>query len=102
MNPTVKTAVENALIALLVACVCLWMLVSAANLDEPPVARIVLMSLGLAIAFIVHLVFLGKALKHTGRSVAGWMAALILLMPLGSVALIAVLYMNDKPGPTVI
>ena len=28
------------------------------------------------------------------------MAALILLMPLASVALITVLYLDDKPGPT--
>lgn len=100
MNTTIKTAVENALIALLVGGVCLWMLISAANLDEPPAARITLLGLGIAGAFIVHLVFLGKALKHSGRSFGGWMAALILLMPLGSVALITLLYLDDKPGPT--
>jgi len=98
MNATVKTSVENALIALLVAGVCLWMVIAAATLEEPPVARIVLMSLGLASALVVHLVFLGKAVKRSGRSLIGWMAALIVLMPLASVALIAVLYLDDKSG----
>ena len=101
MNATVKTAVENALIAMLVACVCLWMLISAANLDEPQVARIVLMGLGVASALVVHLVFLGKAVRRSGRSLIGWMAALIALMPLASVALIALLYLDDKPGQPV-
>ena len=100
MNPTVKTAVENALIALLVASVCLWMLISAANLDEPPVARIVLMSLGLASAMVVHLVFMGQAAKRSGRSLVGWMAALLMLPPLGSVLLIVLLYLDDKPIQT--
>ena len=64
MNANVKTAAENALIALLVAAVCLWMLIASANLDEPPVARIVLVSLGLASALVVHLVFMGQAAKR--------------------------------------
>ena len=101
MNTTVKTAVENALIALLVAAVCLWMLVTAANLAEPPVARIVLLSLGLASALVVHLVFMAKAAKRSGRSVVGWTAALLVLPPLGSVLLVALLYLDDKSSQPV-
>jgi hypothetical protein len=100
MNAAVKTVVENALIALLVAAVCLWMLVTAANLDEPPVARIVLLSLGLACALIFHLVLMVQVVKRSGRSLGGWIAALILLLPVASVALIALLYLEDKPGQT--
>ena len=98
MKTVVKTAVENSLIALLVAVVCLWMLVTAANLAEPPPARIVLLSLGLACALVVHLVFMVQAGRRSGRPMAAWIAALILLPPLSSVALIALLYLEDKPG----
>ena len=97
MNAYLKTAVESALVALLVAACCLWFLISSANLDEPPAARLALLAISLGCALVVHMVFMAMAVKRSGRAVLPWMFAIVVLVPLGTAAFLAVLAMDDKP-----
>ena len=97
MNAHLKTAVESALVALLVAACCLWFLISSANLDEPPAARLALLAISLGCALVVHMVFMAMAVKRSGRAVLPWMFVIVVLVPLGTAAFLAVLAMDDKP-----
>lgn len=94
--PAVRNAVESSLLALAAAGVCLWFLISAANLEDVPVARVTLLALGLACALMAHLVFIAIAVKRSGRSVFGWMCVIVLLWPLGLVAFLIQLATQDK------
>lgn len=97
MNTATKNAVESALVALLAGACCLWFLISAANSEtEPSGALIPFLGLGIAAALVAHWVFMGQALRHSGRHVLPWMLALVLLVPLGSVALLVLLYSADE------
>ena len=96
MNAELKTAVESALVALLVAACCLWFLISSANLDEPPAARLALLAISLGCALVVHMVFMAMAVKRSGRAVLPWMFVIVVLVPLGTAAFLAVLAMDDK------
>eukprot|EP01136_Pigoraptor_vietnamica_P025184 Opistho-1_new@78916 len=99
MNAAVKSSVESALIALLVAGACLWFLISSANLEDPPAARMALLGIGLGCALMVHWVFMAAAIKRSGRSLLGWMLAVVLLCPVGTAAFLAVLSSaEDKPS----
>ena len=97
MNSAVKTTVESALVALFAAGCCLWFLVSAANLDEPPVARIVLLAIGLAICLAAHWAFMAVVLKRSGRSLLLWLPLVVIFVPVGSAVLLAILFAEDKP-----
>lgn len=97
MKAPVKSAVESAILAAVVAIVCLWMLVSAnQGLDEPSAARLTLLSLGLGIGVVAHWTYLALALRADGRSLLGWIPALVLLCPFGSVVAL-VLLSSGKP-----
>jgi hypothetical protein len=97
MNTAVKSAIESALIALLAAACCLWFLISAANLDDPPAARMTLLGIGLGCAMVAHWTFIAVALKRSGRSLLPWMLVIVLMAPVGTAALLAVLASEDKP-----
>lgn len=98
LKPAVKNALESSMIALAAAGVCLWFLISAANLVDVPVARVTFLGIGLGAALTTHLVFMILAIKRSGRSVYGWMPAVVLLWPIGVVAFLAVLATEDKPA----
>jgi peptidoglycan/LPS O-acetylase OafA/YrhL len=98
-NNAVKSAVESALIALLAAACCLWFLISAANLDEPPPARIALLAIGLVCMLVAHWTFMAIALKRSGRGLLPWMLAIVLLAPVGTAAFLAVLASDDSKPP---
>ena len=97
MNAATKNAVESALVALLAAACCLWFLISAASTEhESSAALLTFLSLGIAAALMAHWVFMGQALKRSGRSLLPWMLALVLFAPLGSVALLLLRYTADE------
>jgi H+/Cl- antiporter ClcA len=96
MNTATKNAVESALVALLVAACCLWFLISAANAEgEPPAALLTFLSLGIGAGLVAHWVFMGQALKRSGRRLLPWMLALVLLPLLATVALLVLLYSTE-------
>lgn len=85
MKPLVKTAVESALVALLVAGACLWFLISANESESANPGTIVMLSLGLAAGLIAHWTYMGLALKRDGRAWMSWMPAVVLLFPIATV-----------------
>ncbi|WP_310384760.1 hypothetical protein [Roseateles sp.] len=96
MNAATKNAVESALVALLAAACCLWFLISAASAKgDPSAALLTFLSLGMAAGLMAHWVFMGQALKRSGRNLLPWMLVLVLLAPLGTVALLVLLYSNE-------
>lgn len=97
MNAAVKSAVESALIALLAAGCCLWFLISGANAQEPAVARLTLLGIGLGCALVAHWTYMAVAVRRSGRSMLGWMLVIVLLVPVGTAAFLAVLSSEDKP-----
>ena len=100
MNAVVKSSVESALIALLAAGVCLWFLISGSQQEDPSAARMALLGIGLACALTAHLIFMGVAVKRSGRSLVGWMLAFVLLGPVGTAAFLAVIASEEKPAQT--
>lgn len=80
-------ALTAATAALVVAVVCVAMFVPPL-LDRTvgSVLRVVFVGTTLAIAVLLHGVFVGIAARRLGRSVAGWVALALVLFPVGSVA----------------
>ncbi len=93
-NPAVKSALESALVAIIVAAACLWLLISATQEGDPTTARVTMLALGLMGGCCAHLAFMGVALKRAGRFVLPWMLLLILLFPLSSI-FVGVMLMNQ-------
>lgn len=88
----IKSALESAAVALLVAGVCLWFIVSTTQKGDDDTARIVMSSLGLVGSLVAHIVYMVIALRRGGRSAALWILPLILLFPITSVVLGIILY----------
>jgi dipeptide/tripeptide permease len=107
-NPAVKSALESALVAIIVGGACLWFLISNAQEAEVAPARITIFGLGLLGACCAHLAFMSVALKRAGRFVLPWMLLLIFLFPIASI-FVGVMLMNqdddtvkrDQAGPAV-
>ena len=91
MKPMVKSIVEYAVIALLVAGLCLWQLLVVAADDEPPPAKLALLGLGLLIASTMHCVFMMQLVQRTRRAFWPWFVGIVLFTPIGSAVLLAVL-----------
>lgn len=91
MKPQVKSGIEYAVITLLVAGLCMWQLLGAAQNDEPPAAKLALMGMGLLVAGAMHCVFMMQLVRRTGRSFWPWFVAIVIFMPIGSAVLLAVL-----------
>jgi len=91
MRPDIKSGIEYALITLLAAGLCLWLLISGANEDDPAAAQLALTGLGLLVAGAMHCVFMMQLVRRTGRSFVPWLVAIVFLMPLGTAVLLALL-----------
>ena len=100
MRPDLKSGVEYALIALLVAAVCLWQLISGANEPDPSPARMALMALGLLVAGTMHCVFMMQLVRRTGRAFAPWFVAIVIFMPVGTAVLLALLLSEADSAPS--
>ncbi len=100
MRPDIKSGVEYALIALLVAAVCLWQLISGANEPDPSPARMALMALGLLVAGTMHCVFMMQLVRRTGRAFAPWFVAIVIFMPVGTAVLLALLLSEADSAPS--
>lgn len=89
-----KSALESALIGLLVSGVCLWFLISGTQQGDGEIdpARATMLALGLAAGACAHLTFMCIALRRAGRSVVLWMLAMVCLPLVGSVVLGALLF----------
>lgn len=61
------------------------------------VPRIVLVSLVLATALVLHWAFLGIAVRRLGRSLLGWLSLAVLLFPIGGAAALMLLaFFSDE------
>lgn len=98
MKAPVRSAVESALVAAGVGCVCLWMLISGANSEEVSAARATLFGLGLAISLIAHLAYMGLAIARDGRAVLPWMVGMVLLFPIVSVVALVLMSSSEDSG----
>ncbi|PZP32101.1 MAG: hypothetical protein DI603_11650 [Roseateles depolymerans] len=91
MQAHIKSGVEYALLTLAVAIVCLWQLVGATQLDDPPAAKVLVMALGLLVAGSMHCAFMMQLVRRTGRAFWPWFVAIVVFMPVGSAVLLALL-----------
>jgi uncharacterized membrane protein YhhN len=102
MKPLVKSAVESALIALLVAGCCLWFLISNGTADEVNNAKMTLLALSLAASLIAHLTYMGLALKRDGRPLLRWMLGLVLLFPIVTVVALVLMSARDEESQSAV
>lgn len=100
-NAVVKSALESALIAIIVSGACLYFLISATQAGEPSPAMTTLWALGLIGGTFAHWSFMAIALKRAGRSRWLWMPLLVLLFPVASVVLGIVMMNQDEEAPVV-
>lgn len=100
MKPLVKSAVESALIALLVGVCCLWFLISGGTADEVNNAKMTLLALGLAASLIAHWTYMGLALKRDGRPVFGWMVGMVLLFPIITIVVLVLMSAREEESRT--
>lgn len=98
MRNDIKSGIEYALITLLVGGICLWQLLSVATEPEPSAARLVIMALGLLVSTAMHCVFMMQLVRRTGRPFAPWFVAIVILMPLGTAVLLALLLLEAEPS----
>ncbi len=91
MKAELKNGLEYAVIALLVAGLCLWQLIAGTQAGEPPAEKVVLLSLGLMVSGTMHCVFMMQLVQRTGRSFWPWFVAIVILMPIGTAVLLALL-----------
>jgi drug/metabolite transporter (DMT)-like permease len=91
MRPDIKSGIEYALITLLAAGLCLWLLISGANEEDPSVAQLALTGLGLVVTGAMHCVFMMQLVRRTGRRFAPWFVAIVIFMPVGTAVLLALL-----------
>lgn len=91
MKAHIKSGIEYAVITLLVALLCLWQLISSTQDGEPPASKLALLGLGLAVAVAMHCVFMMQLVRRTGRSLVLWFFAIVLVPPIGTAVLLALL-----------
>jgi len=96
MNASLKSTIESGLVALLAAACCIWFLISAAQEPEPQVPLIVLLSFGLAGSLAAHWAFMGIVVKRTGRPLLLWLPFVVILVPVGTVVLLALIASAEK------
>ena len=86
--------------ALTASSVALVAALAGVALFLPPLAertlatplRTVVTGAGLALALLLHWIFLGMAARRMARSVAGWLSLAVLLFPVGSAAALILLH----------
>lgn len=91
MQAQIKSGIEYAVITLLIAGLCLWQLISGAQEADPPPAQMTLMALGLAVAGVMHCVFMMQLVRRSGRRFLPWFVAVVVFFPLGTAVLLALL-----------
>lgn len=94
-----QRALTAATIALAIAVVCVAMFLpplAAKTVDS--VLRTVGTGVMLAVALLLHWVFVGIAAARLQRSVAGWVALAALLFPVGSAAALILLHWFSEEG----
>ena len=99
-NPA-QRALAASTVALIVAGACLYLIIAGATGEDmdPPAARTVLYSLGLASALLLHYVFLGMGAQRLGRSIAAWLGLAVLLPGVGGIAALVLLsWLHDEAG----
>lgn len=96
-----QRALSAATLALAVAVVCIAQFLPP-WLDNTlrSVLRVVAAGCVLAVALLLHWVFVGIAAGRQGRSVAGWVSLSALLFPVGSVAALILLnWLGHEEAP---
>lgn len=87
-----KRALADSALALLAACGAMAMfLPPMVYTTTASVPRTVALALAIAVAMPLHWIFLGMAARRLGRSVAGCVAAAVLLFPVGGAAALMLL-----------
>jgi len=91
-SKSAKRALADSALALLAACAAIAMflppMVYATTASIP---RTVALGLAISVAMPLHWIFLGMAARRLGRSVAGCVAAAVLLFPVGGAAALMLL-----------
>jgi drug/metabolite transporter (DMT)-like permease len=83
---TATRAIRSAALSLAGFGGCVLMFIPPfSDATDDSVALAVVLGVAMAVCAILHLVFVGIAAKRLGRSVAGWVAAAVLLFPVGSI-----------------
>jgi len=98
MQAHIKSGIEYAVITLLVAGLCLWQLISINQDDEASAATVALLGLGLAVAAVMHAVFMLQLVRRTGRAFLPWFLAIVCVPVIGSAVLLAVLLGEAEPS----
>jgi len=98
MNAPAQRAFNGAVVSLLIFGACLLPLLPPMNeVTTESVPKTVFLAIGLGASVLLHLVFLGIAVKRLGRSVVRWVAFSALLFPVGSiVALVMLGFFEDE------
>lgn len=91
MRADIKSGMEYAVIALLVAGLCLWQLIASTQEGEPSAAHLAALGLGLVVSGTMHCVFMMQLVRRTGRSFWPWFIAVVIFMPVGTAVLLATL-----------
>jgi hypothetical protein len=91
MRADLKGGIEYAVITLLAAGLCLWLLISSGQEPDPSPAQVTLAALGALVAAAMHCVFMMQLVQRTGRPFWPWFLGIVLFMPLGTAVLLAVL-----------
>lgn len=91
MQANIKSGIEYAVITLLVAGLCLWQLIASTQDGEPSAATVALLALGLAVAAVMHAVFMLQLVRRTGRAFLPWFLAIVCVPVISSAVLLALL-----------
>ena len=90
-------AASSAALAVAVACLLSFMPSVFERFLATPL-RIVVVSLLLATALILHWAFLGIGVRRLGQSLAGWLTLAVLLFPIGGAAALLLLASSADAG----
>lgn len=91
MRADLKGGIEYAVITLLAAGLCLWLLISGAQEADPSPAQLTLAALGAVVAGAMHCVFMMQLVRRSGRAMLPWFIAIVIFMPVGTAVLLAML-----------
>jgi drug/metabolite transporter (DMT)-like permease len=94
-----KDSLIGAVASMVGFVLCLWfMLPASADAEPQSVPRIVMLALGMSVALVLHLVFVGICARRLGRSVVGWVLLSLITFPIGSVvAGLLLLWFSEAP-----
>lgn len=96
MSIQVKPAIESALVSALVAATCLWLMLSADELDA---VHATLYGVGIGVSLVAHWTFMVLALRASGRCAWCWLPGLVLLCPVVSVVALVLMHHETQNTP---